>query len=199
MEAQMNPQVSPGAQPSSVGGMPKWIWIAGGAVALTTAGLATALTQVNRSAQTAAAVPVEAPATKAAQAEPARPVPQPAPKAEPREPAPVAICSTCGTVEAVQAVKVKGEGSGVGAVAGGVIGGVVGNQFGSGNGRKAMTVLGAVGGGFAGHEVEKQIKAKTVYSVKVRMDDGTLRTVQQTQAPAVGAKVKVEGTQLRPA
>jgi outer membrane lipoprotein SlyB len=31
------------------------------------------------------------------------------------------------------------------------------------------------------------------------MDDGTLRTVQQAQAPAVGAKVKVDGTQLRPA
>jgi outer membrane lipoprotein SlyB len=193
----MDAQVNLSPTPVGANTMPKWIWIAGGAVALTIAGLATALTQARNANQVAVPVAVETPA-KTAQAEPARPVP--APKVvEPREPAPVAICSACGTVESVQAVKVKGDGSGVGAVAGGVLGGVVGNQFGSGNGRKAMTVLGAVGGGFAGHEVEKQVKAKTVYSVKVRMDDGTHRTVQQPQAPAVGAKVRVDGSQLRPA
>lgn len=177
-------------QATSATGLPKWIWIAGGAVALTIAGLATALTLAPRAAtpEPTAAVP----AARLAKAEPAAPV---APKA----PAAAPVCASCGTVESVQAVKVKGEGSGVGAVAGGVLGGVVGNQFGSGNGRKAMTVIGAVGGGFAGHEVEKQVKAKTVYSVKVRMDDGTLRTVQQAQAPAVGAKVRVDGQQLSPA
>lgn len=193
----MDAQVNPSPTPVGAHTMPKRIWIAGGAVALTIAGLATALTQARNANQVAAPVVVEAPA-KTALAEPARPAPAPK-AAEPREPAPVAICSTCGTVESVQAVRVKGEGSGVGAVAGGVLGGVVGNQMGSGNGRKALTVLGAVGGGFAGHEVEKQVKAKTVYSVKVRMDDGTLRTVQQAQAPAVGAKVKVDGTRLSPA
>jgi len=172
----------------------KWIWIAGGAVALTIAGLATALTQAPRPAAEAPAAAL--PATKLAKAEPAA---TRAPAAEPRREAAAPVCASCGTVESVQAVKVKGEGSGVGAVAGGVIGGVVGNQFGSGNGRKAMTVVGAVGGGLAGHEVEKQVKAKTVYTVKVRMDDGTLRTVQQAQAPAVGAKVKVDGQQLSPA
>jgi outer membrane lipoprotein SlyB len=194
----MDAQVNTSAPHVGANTMPKWIWIAGGAVALTIAGLATALTQARNANQAAAPAVVEAPAAKTALAEPARTAPAPR-AAEPREPAPIAICSTCGTVESVQAVKVKGEGTGVGAVAGGVIGGVVGNQMGSGNGRKALTVLGAVGGGFAGHEVEKHVKAKTVYSVKVRMDDGTLRTVQQSQAPAVGAKVKVDGTQLRPA
>ena len=110
-----------------------------------------------------------------------------------------AVCAHCGTVESVQAVKQAGEGSGLGAVAGGVLGGVVGNQIGGGNGRKAMTVLGAIGGGVAGHQIEKSVRSTTVYSVRVRMDDGTLRTVTQSQAPAVGARVKVEGSTLRAA
>ena len=100
-----------------------------------------------------------------------------------------AECRSCGVVEKVVAVKQKGEGTGVGAVAGGVVGGVLGNQVGGGNGKKAMTVLGAVGGGFAGHEIEKQARATTVYKVHVRMDDGTLRTVTQPTAPAVGSRI----------
>lgn len=162
--------------------LPRWIWIAGGAVALTIAGIASALALQN--ARPAEAPPIDKLATAT-----------PAPRAAPKPAA--ATCARCGVVESVQAVKLKGEASGVGAVAGGVLGGVVGNQFGSGNGRAAMTVLGAVGGGVAGHEVEKNVKAKTVFNVKLRMDDGTTRTVQQAQAPAVGARVQVEGTTLR--
>lgn len=102
-------------------------------------------------------------------------------------------CTNCGVVESVQAVQQKGEGTGLGAVAGGVVGGVVGNQIGKGNGRKAMTVLGAVGGGFAGHEIEKRARAETVYSVRVRMNDGTIRTVTHQEPLAVGARVTVNG------
>ncbi len=111
--------------------------------------------------------------------------------------APAAACGNCGVVESVSAVTRKGEGSGVGAVAGGVLGAVVGNQMGKGDGRKAMTVLGAVGGGLAGHEVEKHSKSSTVHRVKVRMDDGSLRTVEQAQAPRPGDRVKIEGGTLR--
>ena len=186
------------ASDNTAGGLPRWMWLAGGAVALTIAGVASALALQQRSqpAPAAAAVaPVEeivSPAPK-----PARGViaGQAATNASPAAPA----CAQCGVVESVQAVKVKGEASGVGAVAGGVLGGVVGNQFGGGNGRTAMTVLGAVGGGVAGHEIEKNVKAKTVYSVRVRMEDGSLRTLQQSQAPAVGARVKVDGSSLRAA
>jgi hypothetical protein len=64
------------------------------------------------------------------------------------------ICSTCGRVESVQAIEQAAPATGVGAVAGGVLGAVVGNQIGKGNGRTAATVLGAVGGGYAGHEIE---------------------------------------------
>jgi outer membrane lipoprotein SlyB len=108
-----------------------------------------------------------------------------------------AVCDNCGVVEGVRAFQRKGEGSGMGAVAGGVLGGVLGNQVGKGNGRTAMTVLGAVGGGFAGNEVEKRMKAETLYEVRVRMDDGSLRTLTQKAAPTPGARVVVEGSTLR--
>jgi outer membrane lipoprotein SlyB len=107
------------------------------------------------------------------------------------------VCTTCGVVESVQAVQRKGEGTGLGAVAGGVVGGVVGNQIGKGNGRKAMTVIGAIGGGVAGHEIEKRARAETVYSVRVRMNDGTVRTLTRQQPVAVGARVTVNGQTLR--
>jgi len=110
---------------------------------------------------------------------------------------PAAVCDSCGTVEGVRSYERKGEGSGLGAVAGGVLGGVIGNQIGGGNGRKAMTVIGAVGGGVAGHEVEKRVKSETVYEVRVRMDDGSLRTLTQKTAPAPGARVVVDGSTLR--
>lgn len=112
-------------------------------------------------------------------------------------PAAAPVCKNCGVVESVRTVTHKGEASGVGAVAGGVLGAAVGNQMGKGDGRKAMTVLGALGGGLAGHEVEKRSKSTTVHEVQIRMDDGTLRTVQQAQAPRTGARVRVEGQTLK--
>lgn len=106
-------------------------------------------------------------------------------------------CAHCGVVEAVRAVQLKGEGTGVGAVAGGVLGGVLGNQIGKGGGRAVATVIGAVGGGVAGHEVEKRARSQTAYEVRVRMDDGSLRTLTQSVAPAPGSRVRVDGQQLR--
>lgn len=105
-------------------------------------------------------------------------------------------CASCGVVESVTAHRQEGKGTGLGAVAGGVLGGVVGHQVGGGNGKKAMTVLGAVGGGFAGNEVEKRARSVTVHRVKVRMEDGTVRTVTQNAAPRIGAKVRVENNRL---
>lgn len=87
-----------------------------------------------------------------------------------------ASCADCGTVQSVRAVQVKGSGSGVGAVGGGVVGGLVGNQFGGGSGRTALTVLGAVGGAFAGNEIEKHVRTTTQYQMTVRMDDGSIRS-----------------------
>jgi outer membrane lipoprotein SlyB len=100
------------------------------------------------------------------------PLPAPAPA-----PAPVAaVCGNCGVVQSVTSYRVKGEGTGLGAVAGGVLGGVVGNQFGGGNGRTALTLLGAGGGAYAGHEVEKNVRTTVRYQMKVRMNDGSVKT-----------------------
>ncbi|MES2956918.1 MAG: glycine zipper 2TM domain-containing protein [Pseudomonadota bacterium] len=107
------------------------------------------------------------------------------------------VCASCGKVESVHAVKQKGEGSGLGVVGGAVVGGLLGSQVGGGSGKNVATVLGAVGGGVAGNEVEKRARATTAYEVRVRMDDGSLRTVRQGTAPAVGQKVTVEGSTLR--
>lgn len=168
-------------------------WIIGGVLALLAVGAGAFF--AGRQAPAASAAAVEAAAVESA-----------APGAKNKPPAArtdrvastAPSCADCGVVESVTAVKRKGEGSGVGAVAGTVVGGAVGNQFGKGDGRTAMTVLGAIGGAVAGHEVEKQVKATTVYVVKVRTDGGELRTVEQASAPAVGARVKVEGKTLKP-
>ena len=112
---------------------------------------------------------------------------------------PQQLCAACGTVESVTPVQrsAKAEGPGLGAVAGGVLGAVLGNQVGHGNGRAAATVLGAVGGGFIGNAVEGNVKRVTVYQVGVRMEDGSRRSIDIAQAPAVGSRVTVEGSNLR--
>lgn len=118
--------------------------------------------------------------------------PAPAPATPARK-----ACSVCGHVESVQPIKRQKPATGVGAVAGGVVGGVVGNQIGSGRGRTLATVAGAVGGGFAGNEIEKRTHTETVY--RVRMDNGTLRTVETATAPPVGKAVILKNNVLRPA
>lgn len=109
------------------------------------------------------------------------------------------VCATCGSVESVTAVERPGKPSpiSVGSVAGGVIGAALGNQVGRGNGRTLATVLGAVGGGFAGHAIEGQVRKETVYQVGVRMEDGSRRTVESATAPSVGSRVTVDGNGLQ--
>lgn len=104
------------------------------------------------------------------------------------------ICRDCGIVESIDAVQQKAEhGSGLGAVTGALIGGVLGNQVGGGNGRKLATVAGAVGGGYAGNEVERNAKSTTVYHVRVRLEDGNVRTFTPSGQPdwRVGDRVRI--------
>ena len=108
-----------------------------------------------------------------------------------------ALCAHCGVIEGVRPVQRKGEGSGVGAVAGGVAGALVGSQMGGGSGKTAMTVIGAVGGGFAGNEIEKRSKSTTEYEVRVRMDDGSLRTFTSSTQPTPGTPVTVDDKGFR--
>lgn len=109
-----------------------------------------------------------------------------------------AICHSCGRVESVQAIQQAAQPSGVGMVAGAVLGGVLGNQVGGGNGRKIATVAGAVGGGYAGNEIERRTRATTTYQVRVRMEDGEVRTFPFAQQPgwSMGDRVRVVDGQL---
>jgi outer membrane lipoprotein SlyB len=211
--------------PSGLSAVPKAIWFAMGALGIAAAGLAATLvmhstrdtTAAPAAVQQASSLPKVAPddgvppvskkqpdqpPAQAAQAHAAKPAPQHAPAqvahgSGSTAPARAAICASCGTVESVQAIQQKGEGSGLGVAGGAVAGGLLGHQVGGGNGKTAMTVLGAVGGAFAGNEVEKRMKATTVYDVSVRMEDGSVRTFRQSQPIAAGTKVQAEGTTLR--
>ncbi len=87
-----------------------------------------------------------------------------------------APCYNCGRVESVKTIQSAAQPSGVGVGVGAVLGGLLGNQVGGGNGRTLATVAGAVGGGYAGNEVEKRSRGTTSYQVRVRMDDGQLQT-----------------------
>jgi outer membrane lipoprotein SlyB len=125
-----------------------------------------------------------------------------APPAEPQqlakapEPPPVpkpAPCMDCGVVEAVDVIQQEGQGTGLGAVAGGVAGGLLGAQFGKGTGKTVATVAGVAGGALAGHEVEKHVKSSKQWNVRVRMEDGSTRTITQETEPGFrsGDPVKV--------
>lgn len=131
------------------------------------------------------------------------PAPTPAivaskPKQQPSREPKVAACYHCGTVVAVNAVTVQGNNSGVGAVSGAVVGGVVGHQFGKGNGKKAMTALGAIGGALTGNQIEKSQRQSVRYDVVVRMQDGSTQTVSDTTPPPFisGDTVRLENGTL---
>jgi outer membrane lipoprotein SlyB len=106
-------------------------------------------------------------------------------------------CADCGRIESVTPVHRAAPTTGVGAVAGGVLGAVVGNQFGHGSGRTVTTLLGAGGGAYLGNTVEQHSRTRTVYQVRVRMDNGTRRTFERAEPAPVGALVTVEGHGFR--
>lgn len=94
------------------------------------------------------------------------------------------VCRDCGVVEAVDETTKDGEATGLGAVGGAVVGGLLGSLIGKGHGNDAAKVLGAVGGGYAGHQIEKNVRKQTHYEVVVRFDDGTTRRMPQATAPS---------------
>ena len=113
-------------------------------------------------------------------------------------------CGNCGVVQSVESVQRRGQPRGMagtqvtpGMAIGGVVGGLLGNQVGHGNGRAAATVLGAAGGAYAGHAIEKNRVRYTAYVMHIRMQDGSMRTVEQRGAIAKGSHVVVEGNTAR--
>ncbi|MGS0892485.1 glycine zipper 2TM domain-containing protein [Burkholderia stagnalis] len=126
------------------------------------------------------------------------PAPQPPQYAQQPTPAQPAYCQSCGTVVAVSQSRTPGRSSGIGAVGGAAAGGLLGNQFGHGNGRTAMTIIGALGGGLAGNQVEKQVRAETDYQVQVQMENGATRTFTYRNPPPFGQgqRVRIENGTL---
>ena len=116
-----------------------------------------------------------------------------------RKPARVAVAGDLGVIESVREVALRGEGTGLGAALGGVAGGVVGHQFGGGRGQDAMTVVGVVGGGLAGHEAEKRLRGGKQYEVTVRFDNGTSKVYTRTNPPSfkAGERVRVVDGDIR--
>jgi len=108
-------------------------------------------------------------------------------------------CSNCGNVESVRTITQRAEGSGLGAAGGAVIGGLLGNQVGGGTGRTLATAAGAIGGAVVGNQVEGNMKATTSYEIRVRLDDGTLRTFRQNSQPQwrSGDRVRIVKGRLR--
>ncbi|MDN7850316.1 glycine zipper 2TM domain-containing protein [Burkholderia seminalis] len=163
-----------------------------------------------QAAEQAAQQKLAAEKAAAAQAEP-KPAPRPAaphrrhttapqpPQYAQQPSAPVqTYCQSCGTIVAITQTRTPGQSSGIGAVGGAAAGGLLGNQFGHGNGRTAMTIIGALGGGLAGNQVEKQVRAETDYQVQVQMESGATRTFTYHNPPPFGQgqRVRIENGTL---
>ncbi len=116
---------------------------------------------------------------------------------DPQRVASVPVCATCGVIDGYSAVQVKGENNGVGAVAGGLGGALVGSKIAGRGNHSVGGLIGAIGGGLLGNAIESHERVVTVYDVRVRMADGSFRTVRQSSVPNVGAHVSVEGNTLR--
>jgi outer membrane lipoprotein SlyB len=102
-------------------------------------------------------------------------------------------CADCGTVESVTQVQHDTPNSGVGAAIGAAVGGLIANKIGGEEGKTIATIIGLLGGVWAGNALEKHLKQAPTYQVVVRMQDNTQRNFELAAAMPVGAKVKVQG------
>ena len=222
----MNTTTTPNPNRSTASGIHRGVWIGGGLMALTIIALATTLVVKNNDAlpdtaatplvastatpgaatsdQSSAATPAPVVAANTPANESTRPVhhtPSPVHHETARDNAPqqvaaAPVCTTCGVIDGYSAVQVKGQNNGVGAVAGGVGGALVGSKIAGRSNHTLGGVIGAVGGGLLGNAIETHQRTTTVYDVRVRMADGTVRTVRQASVPNVGARVNIEGNTL---
>lgn len=101
------------------------------------------------------------------------------------------VCGICGIVESISLTRIDGDASGTGVVAGGFAGGVA--VIPHGRERAPFTIIGKDGAIYGSAAGQEQTDSTTVYVVKVRMADGTARTITQADQPKcdVGDPVKV--------
>ena len=123
---------------------------------------------------------------------------------------PSSAYSEYGVVQSIELVQqgntgntgIGGSGIGIGTIAGAVVGGIVGNQVGSGRGNTAATVIGAAGGAYVGHEIDKrqqQPKTADLYRFNIRMDSGSYHTLTQNTVAdlRVGDRVQIDNGIVR--
>jgi len=98
-----------------------------------------------------------------------------------------------GTVLAVHAVVIAGQGSGAGALGGALAGGAIGHQIGNGNGQKLATVMGALAGLMGGQALEGAAAKESGLLVTVKLDNGQLLAITQAAdvTLTVGERVQV--------
>ena len=103
-----------------------------------------------------------------------------------------------GTVESVREVVEQKDPSGLGMVAGGLIGGGLGSLVGGGTGRTVATVVGALGGGYVGNQLEKG-QTQVSYQVGVKYDDGSWVTIRQNSPTGlrIGDRVVVTDNSIQ--
>ncbi len=92
-------------------------------------------------------------------------------------------CASCGVVEAINVAQEPRRTGFLGAIVGGLIGAFLGDQVGSGDGRTTARILGAAGGAYAGHQIERNSRPGSRYDVVVRLPNGDRRTVAFSSAP----------------
>ncbi|MGH8785931.1 MAG: glycine zipper 2TM domain-containing protein [Cupriavidus necator] len=108
-----------------------------------------------------------------------------------------------GRVESIEPITSTQGSSGIlGTVIGGAAGGLLGHQIGGGRGQTAATIGGAVVGAVAGNQIEKRAgsNTQTAYRVNVRLDDGRMATVTQSNLGnlQVGMRARVANDMAQP-
>ncbi|CAG2143628.1 outer membrane lipoprotein [Cupriavidus numazuensis] len=108
-----------------------------------------------------------------------------------------------GRVESIEPITNTQNSSGLlGTVIGGAAGGLLGHQVGGGRGQTAATIGGAVVGAVAGNQIEKRAgsNTQTAYRVNVRLDDGRVATVTQSNLGnlQVGMRARVANDMAMP-
>jgi outer membrane lipoprotein SlyB len=109
-------------------------------------------------------------------------------------------CANCGVIESIREFKTEGDGSALASLGGAVVGGAIGRQFGNGNGRTAATIAGAMLGAAAGSQASKKSNTTTSYQTTLRMDDGSVQTLNHSGAPKwrTGQEIQLNNGTLSP-